>query len=154
MLENCRLFGMLRARTDEDHLILHAFYKTVGSTFAQECSFEVAGIVLVAGGVRVVDGGNEVANIADALFHDTAELHSTRVVGQPPAINLLTILRAKSRIRPAAAIISSTRRKSSPRRGKPSDAEFLMVPKYIRWVRGRKISISLIDARQSGRSVR
>src|ERR1700681_503200 len=58
LLENGRLFGMVRIRADEDHLILHAVYKTVGSTFAQECSLEVAGIVLVVDGVRVVDGGN------------------------------------------------------------------------------------------------
>jgi hypothetical protein len=79
--ENCRLFGMLRIRADENHLILHAVYKTVGSTFAQECSLEVAGIVLVANGVRVVDGGNEVADIADAVFHDIAELHATLCSG-------------------------------------------------------------------------
>ena len=72
---------MVRFRADEDHLILNAVYKTVGSTFAQECSLEVAGTVLVIDGIRVVDGGNEATDIADAVFHDTAELHSALCSG-------------------------------------------------------------------------
>src|SRR5215471_16608099 len=72
---------MVGMRADEDHLILHTVYKTVGRTFTKECSLEAAGIILVVDGVRVVDGRDEVADIADLLLHDTAELHTALCSG-------------------------------------------------------------------------
>ena len=79
------MFGI---RADEDQLILHSAYKTVSSIFAEECSFEAAGIKLVIDGIRVVGCRNEVAHITHAFFRNTTELHAALYSRPAPSHDL------------------------------------------------------------------